>query len=328
MPLFFQSGMKAPKQCPKILNQSVYGTTLAPRYTMCLHPGNDFVSKFLFSQRWWPDCALYPGLLSHSLQSRGEQGSAKGVFVDVGGNIGSCTFLLASLKHRVYTFEAWPENQDMIQATIDANPLLFEGRVSLTRSGVADEIRSFVPLFEDKSNSGNNVVSLDASRDKLAAEAALRSSSPDKYINITTLDTVLLGKLEGGRIHLLKLDCQGCEYRALLGAKGLLQQGVIDAIALEFSPHHLRAQGVDPAKFLLLISSSNFTLFLPDPPYPSFANEEEIMAHMSSSPYKDIYARDGKDGKVFFQDFVALPKGVPFPLDLVEVRGPTLTMGL
>ena len=80
-----------------------------------------------------------------------------GTFVDVGANIGSCSFLLASKGHHVHSLEANPKNQAMIEATMAANDGL-RGTVKLYKMGAGDVKRDNIPIFEDPGNSGNTIV--------------------------------------------------------------------------------------------------------------------------------------------------------------------------
>ena len=83
-----------------------------------------------------------------------------GTFVDVGANIGSCSFLLASKGHHVHSLEANPKNQAMIEDTLAANDGRrgIRGSVKLYKMGAGDVKRDNVPIFEDPGNSGNTIV--------------------------------------------------------------------------------------------------------------------------------------------------------------------------
>ena len=83
--------------------------------------------------------------------------SLGGVFVDVGANIGSCTFLLASKGHSVHSLEANPKNQAMFESTVAANEA-FAGPIKLYKMGAGDVKQDNVPIFEDAGNSGNTIV--------------------------------------------------------------------------------------------------------------------------------------------------------------------------
>ena len=63
-------------------------------------------------------------------------------------------------------------------------------------------------------------------------------------------------------IHLLKMDCQGCELKALRGATKLLEAKRIHAMAFEYSPEWLRANGDEPIE----VSEGSPTLFHTPPP--------------------------------------------------------------
>lgn len=73
-------------------------------------------------------------------------------------------------------------------------------------------------------------------------------------VAITTLDSVLDRYLAPGlSIDLLKLDVEGYEMGALRGAEGLLAQGRVHYLVLEFHPGMLGTTGTDPVGLLAFL---------------------------------------------------------------------------
>ena len=124
-----------------------------------------------------------------------------GIFVDVGANIGSCTFLLASKGHRVHSLEVNPKNQAMIEATLAANGAL-RGSVTLHKMGAGHITRDDVPIFEDVSNFGNTI----ADQGNMSGAALVTQLSSAQTASSHTKITRLDDLFNGTHIHLLKMD--------------------------------------------------------------------------------------------------------------------------
>jgi len=96
----------------------------------------------------------------------------------------------------------------------------------------------------------------------------------------------------------LKLDCQGHEYRALLGASQLLVNPGVQVIKFEFFPIGLRQVGDEPAALLRLLHAAGYDLFVPGrngdgrvpPTEVAYANLERTTNRFSPSG-KDMVAR-------------------------------------
>ena len=126
-------------------------------------------------------------------------------------------------------------------------------------------------------------------------------------ISITRLDDLFVGT----HIHLLKMDCQGCELKTIKGAKALLEGKFIQSIAFEFASAWLRANGDDPLELLLLLRQYGFVLW-----------DTKGVAH---STEEDMRSLSGKypPGSTTFEDFMCVPSGVHPP----QYQGPRDSMG-
>jgi hypothetical protein len=76
---------------------------------------------------------------------------------------------------------------------------------------------------------------------------------------MTTLDHVVKE-----HVHYMKLNCQGCELKALKGATELLRVHKVDAMRLEFGVGFIRTQKQDPLDLLLLLQSYNYSIYRHD----------------------------------------------------------------
>lgn len=173
---------------------------------------------------------------SHSLKASGElyfiktflQQQIKNtqpILLDVGGNIGEYSLLLRKNfpNAQIYTFEPNPTTFRLLKDKIgEASQLIQKGIGS-------DE--GELELFFDANNPSS--VQATSNREILDVIAKTETITSEK-IQITTLDHFCeMQKIE--RIDLLKIDTEGFEYEALIGAKKLLENNQINCIQFEFN---------------------------------------------------------------------------------------------
>ena len=140
---------------------------------------------------------------------------------------------------------------------------------------------------------------------KVTANAANGSST---NISIARLDDLFAGM----HIHLLKMDCQGCELKTIKGARQLLESKLIHAVAFEFAPHWLRTVGDNPVELLLFFRQHGFDLWSnAGPGSPGWAPGGARPLYASEGDMRSLAAKYATNED--FEDLVALPTGVPFP---------------
>ena len=231
-----------------------YDIRRQPMYSICLHPPGDMISDFIRSSGHWMDCAEYPlltmeGILLDMRRSVHLKGAAEelqqlpvsselsrylsGVVVDVGANIGSCAFDLAQLGHKVYAFEFQKDNWDRMMSTKKLND--FKGQIDVFNVLVSSESKPRITVATDI-NSKN-----------MGAQGATEVSR--SLLNVkqqVTLPAMRLDDVVSMHVNFMKLDCQGCEYAALLGAEKIFQEHGVDLVYLEFSPPGMAASSGNP----------------------------------------------------------------------------------
>lgn len=169
-------------------------------------------------------------------------GVDNGLFVDVGANFGWYALLSARLapKATVIALEPSRENFMLLRQNIENNR--FANIVAINKGAGADSIN--VPLYEhEQGNPGAH---------------SIRKSATDlsqETISLEPLDVILAPY--AGQINLLKIDVEGYEIEALMGATKTLKR--TNNILLEYSPSFLRESGHDPAQLLQILKKNGFT---------------------------------------------------------------------
>lgn len=159
-----------------------------------------------------------------------------GDVVDIGGHIGSFSYLaLTKLQARhVIVVEPDPENFALLQKNLRS--FIADGRVTAINAGIGPENAKLALANKPGSNTGN----------------ALFAASDTGTVPTVSLQQ-LLNSLEGP--VLLKLDCEGCEYSALVAETDLSR---VPEIVGEF--HELGGHRVEELRTLLTQRGYNFAM--------------------------------------------------------------------
>jgi len=165
-----------------------------------------------------------------------------GLFVDVGANFGWYSLLSARLapKATIIALEPSHENFSLLNRNISSN--CFTNIVAINKGAGAESMDASLYTHE-RDNPGAH--SVRKSADGLAKET----------ISIEPLDKIL--QPYPGRVQLLKIDVEGYEVEALIGAKKTLRR--TNNILLEYSPEFLRDCGHEPSQLLDLLMGAGFT---------------------------------------------------------------------
>lgn len=183
----------------------------------------------------WVNIAEHSGISFYFLREHNEPFTAwlvselvsvGDVCIDVGANVGSYTFLLASKvgsKGRVVAFEPQPDLYKMLLDSIDLNQfrdfVFADSRAIYSNSGA--NLRFYIS--ENANNSGTS---------SLVNHGVFLSKDNFIQVKTVTLDDYFKEiKLE--KCHLLKIDVERAELQVLKGTFALLKQQCIDYILLE-----------------------------------------------------------------------------------------------
>ena len=172
--------------------------------------------------------------------------ASSGLFVDVGANFGWYSLLFsicAGANGKVIAVEPEPGNLQLLRKNIAANGC---NNISVIAAGVGATAGSAELSLIDAANPGKHSMRMG------------ESSYAKVTIEIKTLDAILAST--PGEIALLKMDIEGFEVDALMGASETLAR--TQRVMIEYSPKFIRACGRDPQQFLNIFAENNFKPFL------------------------------------------------------------------
>ena len=153
--------------------------------------------------------------------------------VDVGANIGSCAFDLAQLGHRVYAFEFQRDNYERMRSTKKLND--FKGGIDIFNVLVSSESKPHITVASDINSKNMGAQGArEVSRSLLGVKQQV------------SLSAMRLDDAVNRHVNFMKLDCQGCEYAALLGAENIFQEHGVDLLYMEFSPPSMASASGKP----------------------------------------------------------------------------------
>lgn len=238
---------------------------------MCLREYNDAVSDYFKAQGLWHSCldvaaawrnlpdgsrfGKFADRLSCGGKCQAENGTAPGIYVDVGANIGTCVMqMLARMDvAQVVAFEPSPAN--LFYLTSSASARIKEGdtrardNLILYPKALGSE-RSIHKLFEQPGNAGNTGVDV----------TVMGKEMEGVSVETITLDEVFMSGAEPPYIHLMKVDAQGYEVKILQGAPRLLASGAINALHIEIAPWWLAAQKASVLQYVSLLHVNKYDL--------------------------------------------------------------------
>lgn len=145
------------------------------------------------------------------------------VLFDVGANIGSYTRLMlqvAGNKNTIYSFEPSKFSFAKLKKNISGENIHF------FNLGFGDKKEKTKLYFDQRASALASVTKRRLDHFHISTEFT-------ESINLDTLDS-FCSKNKIDRIHFLKIDAEGYEYKILQGAKDLLKKSAVDYIQFEF----------------------------------------------------------------------------------------------
>lgn len=162
--------------------------------------------------------------------------------IDIGANIGFYTKILSHLVGpwgTVYAFEPDPENFSRLSQNLSQFP-----NIRLIPKALGSENTTLNLYISSELNVDHQTYDIGENRRQIP-------------VPCTTLDNFLGTKT---KLDFLKIDIQGFDYFALLGAVRVLKRSPRCTIMGEYWPYGLKKSGIKPEKYLQLIRSLGFTI--------------------------------------------------------------------
>lgn len=168
------------------------------------------------------DAFMYDYLLTHGYYERevesvlSELIEKDTTFIDAGANVGYFTILFARRAKEVYAFEPAPAVFERLSRNVALNSLENVRALQLALS----KDRGKLKFFESKISPGHDST---VKRFEHNKSTVVDSVSLDQVVDPSVGDVVM------------KVDVEGSEMDALLGASGLIRSGRVSAIVLEWA---------------------------------------------------------------------------------------------
>ena len=157
-------------------------------------------------------------------------------FIDIGANEGYFSVLAGSLvgsEGRVMAVEPQQRLQERLQANFAANQL---------RNG------QILPLAISD-HAGSSIIHLtpDMNTGATGLSRVTKYDCETQSVELIPLSE-LLSRVKVEIVDTMKMDIEGFEYEAILGAREVFQKHRIRRLAVELHPHLIRGRGLDPAE--------------------------------------------------------------------------------
>ena len=152
-----------------------------------------------------------------------------GLVLDIGAASGGVCKLVAdaSPDSRIIGFEPFPGNWPYLTETVSSIPqATVDHRAASDTNGPGKLYVSAVVTGREKGWEG---------RVGYSSSGALVNSDDKRYDDSVDVEMVRLDSLYDEKIRFLKIDVQGAEMSVLNGAQGLLEQGLVDFMWVEFT---------------------------------------------------------------------------------------------
>lgn len=159
------------------------------------------------------------------------------IVIDVGANIGWYSIILSTLMSKsckTYAFEPDPLNFELLTHNCKLNNMR---NIECINAAVGENIgTATLHLYPSKNRGRHSLIALQGNSERLDVKMmSLDSFFEENHINLA-------------RIKFLKIDIEGFEYAALLGAKKILK--MIPMVLMEFSPEYMKKGGFEPNRLL------------------------------------------------------------------------------
>lgn len=205
--------------------------------------------------------------------------------LDIGANLGFYSMLAASLvgrSGRVFSFEPFPHNTELIRASAKEN--LFDNLTVINaavsdRDGIAKLYLS--PFYSSEHSMFDYHYS-----------TGPKSTENSVDVKTTTIDSYLKNHVGSLKVNFIKMDIEGSEGKAIRGMEETISENKRISLMTEFWPNAISNSGVDPKSYLERLVGFDFKLFhidgLQQKVYPVTINEMfQIMEQRIARGFED-----------------------------------------
>lgn len=182
-------------------------TRLQPSFEMNIHSPKDdkWVSGSIKRSGWWE--VRHTNLMLHTFQKY-----PNAYLLDIGGNIGCMTLAAANANQQTITLEPFAPNYERLCRTVNKNS--FHDRIHLINAAASDKSQTMLPDLElATGNMGGVKVSSLTDESTRHKKNGVIKAVPIDSLNLPT-----------GIPVVMKLDVEGHELSALVGALGFLEK--------------------------------------------------------------------------------------------------------
>jgi FkbM family methyltransferase len=184
-----------------------------------------------------------------------------GVYVDVGANIGYLSAVAAGCvgtQGTILSIEPAPRYFDQLARLRDLNP---EYRWQVVNAGIGSEPGAATLTLSTKNIGWNSFVQGQIPRELVDSEVTVPVMRLDDCLKAAELK----------RADVVKIDVEGYEANVLIGAKPLLEAGVIDHLIVELLPGQYAAQGMDFMQVMDMVTGCGYEALEPRRPHRAVA---------------------------------------------------------
>lgn len=198
---------------PSIVNdQSIFFLKTQYRnisFNQCIR-SKDRVSDIIKNTKKWKECQDIFDIWNLSINH--------GIFVDIGANIGSCSFIFAEIGVKVYAFEPLPNNLFLFSLTVFTN----------------HKFKEYITIFPYALGKQNTNQVITVYKHNWGASSLYKNNGDyEERISVKKLDD--FEKLIPNKVSMIKIDVENGEYNLLEGGKYFFQTHKSEYMYIETS---------------------------------------------------------------------------------------------